>query len=98
MDFVAASVEASATPRAKLAKRPRRRVRATGRKTKVRFRLSATGAKATFECRVDAKDLRPCGRRKTARLTPGPHRFRYRAFGQGGRPSKTESYRFRVVE
>jgi arylformamidase len=97
MGFVAASVDASQTPKAKLAKRPRARVQATGRKTRVRFKLTSSTAGATFECRVDSKGLKPCSAKKTARVKPGVHRFRYRPLGSRGRPGKTKSYRFRVV-
>ena len=62
MDFIAASVDASQTPKARLAQRPRKRVQATGRRTEVRFKLESAMPGATFECRVDSKELRPCGR------------------------------------
>jgi hypothetical protein len=63
----------------------------------VRFKLTSSTAGATFECRVDSKGLKPCSAKKTARVKPGVHRFRYRPLGSRGRPGKTKSYRFRVV-
>jgi hypothetical protein len=97
MSFVAAAVEASQTPRARLPKRPRKRVASTGRLTEVRFKLASSTPGATFECRIDSRRLRPCASKRTVRLRRGPHRLRYRAIGSRGRPGNGKSYRFRVV-
>ena len=96
IDFIAASVAASADPVAKLAKRPNKRVRTDGRRADVAFKLSSKTAGAEFECRLDSRKLKACKSRKRLRVERGRHTFRYRALSRSGRPGETEAFRFRV--
>ncbi|MET0730904.1 MAG: alpha/beta hydrolase [Solirubrobacterales bacterium] len=97
MDFIAASVAASADPVAKLAKHPRKRLRSDARRERATFKLTSKSPEAVFECRVDSRRLKPCKARKTLRVGRGRHTFRYRALSASGRPGETEAFRFRVV-
>ena len=96
VDFLAASVAASADPRAKLAKHPPKRLRADGPRIEVKFKLSPKSAGAEFECRLDSRKLKPCDATERRRVDGGRHTFRYRALSERGRPGSVKAFEFRV--
>lgn len=96
MAFFAEMVEASAAPRAKLRRRPGKRVEADGGRVKVRFKLASNDPDGGFECRMDSRKLKPCDAVERYRLAPGRHVFRFRALSARGRPGDRDAYRFRV--
>ena len=65
-------------------------------KKKVTFRFSATEAAATFQCKLDKGDFKPCSSPKTYQVKVGKHNFSVRAVGAGGTDATPASYRFTV--
>jgi hypothetical protein len=51
--------------------------------THARFSFTANAPKATFECKMDRAQYKPCRSPFQANLRPGPHVFRVRAVGPG---------------
>jgi acetyl esterase/lipase len=83
-------------PKAKLTGHPRKRVRAAGRRKRVRFRFKSKLPGATFECRLDGRRRRTCESPKAYRVKPRRHLFKVRAMN-GTLKGETEAFRFRVV-
>jgi hypothetical protein len=62
------------------------------------FRFAADSPGASFECSLDAKPFRSCRSPMTAKpLSPGRHRFRVRARGEGGVDPTPALCRFRIL-
>jgi arylformamidase len=83
-------------PKAKIVRHPSKRVRAEGKRERVRFRFTSKLAGAAFECRLDSRRWRPCESPRAFRVSRGAHRFRVRALNGALRGPK-RSFRFRVV-
>jgi hypothetical protein len=102
MAFVNSLVDASHPPKARIAKRPRKRIRATHRKVKVKFVLRARDSDASLECKLDKHAYKACGSHPRYKLRRGKHRFSVRALGQVlgkdvGAPGETRSVKFRIA-
>jgi hypothetical protein len=96
MDFFSGAVAASKDPKAKLRKHPPRRIRAHGRRTKIKIRFDANLPGATFECRLGKGKLEPCRTKRSFRVGRGHHSLRYQAFSDRGRPGQVEKFKFSV--
>jgi acetyl esterase/lipase len=96
MDFFSRAVAAAQDPKAKLRKHPPRRVRAHGRRTKIKFRFAANVPGATFVCRLGKGKLKPCKAKRSFRVGSGRHSLRYQALSDRGRPGPLQSFKFRV--
>jgi hypothetical protein len=61
------------------------------------FKFDSSDPAATFECKLDSHELRPCGSPDTLpRLAPGAHVFSVGAVDGAGRAGPVASYRFFV--
>ena len=97
MAFYADRIAAAVDPKAKLRKHPPHRVRATGRRAHVRFKLATSVPGSRFECRLDSRKLKPCKAKRKYAVDGGRHKFRYRALAANGRPGPSNSFSFRVT-
>ena len=92
MAFLREAIAAAQPPRAKLRKRPPKRIETARRRAKLRFKFTSPDPGASFECRLDAAAFKPCQspRRVVARTRqaplPDPRGRRQRAPRPGGRP------------
>ena len=62
MDFFRSMVADSADPKASFAKRPAKKIRTSGKRAKVKFKLDSSQARSTYACRLDSPKLKPCDR------------------------------------
>jgi len=97
MAFLAEAIAAAEPPRARLKKRPPKRIETRGRRARVKFRFTSDDPMASFECRLDGAAFRPCRSPRKFRVKRGGHRFRVRAVAISGRPGPTVLRRFTVV-
>jgi acetyl esterase/lipase len=96
MAFLSEAIAAAQPPRAKLRKRPPKRIEAARRRAKVRFRFTSSDSGASFECRLDAAAFKPCRSPRRIGVGRGKHRFRVRAVAASGRPGPAVVHRFTV--
>lgn len=84
-------------PETKIGKHPKRKTE----KRKARFTFSSDDPGATFECKIDKKQFRPCdsSKREKLKVKVGKHRFRVRAVDPGGNADATPAKRkWRVLK
>jgi acetyl esterase/lipase len=98
LDFYARVLGNAEKPRARFRAKPGKRVRAQGRRAKVRFRFGSNVAGSKFECRLDGKRYRSCRSPRVIRVERGRHTFRVRAVSPSGRTGPAASFRFRVLQ
>lgn len=99
MGFIAARIGSVAAPpsRVKLSKRPRAVRRLTsGKRLRVRFRFSAEGSVARYECRLDEARFRRCASPKRYVVGAGRHTFRVVAIAPDGLRGPVRKVGFRV--
>jgi acetyl esterase/lipase len=94
--FLARAVEAGKEPRAKLRRHPKRRIRIGSGKARVRFAIKPNLAGGTVGCRLGKGKLKRCGLRRSFRVGPGGHTFRFQATSVRGRPGPVQRFRFAV--
>ena len=85
MAFMRDAIAAAQPPRAKLRKRPPKRIETVRRRAKLRFRFTSPDPGASFECRLDAAAFRPCQSPRRIVVGRGKHRFGVRAVAANGR-------------
>ena len=95
----------SAAPRTKIVKGPKKRVRTTRKRAKVKFRFRANVGGARFQCALvklrkgkrSKAVFKSCKSPRTYKLKPGRYRFKVRAIADG-RVDRTPATRaFRVI-
>ena len=68
--------------------------------THARFSFTANAPKATFECKLDQGQFKPCRSPFQANLRPGSHVFRVRAVGPGGartNPAAIRAFHWQIL-
>lgn len=96
-DGVADSASALATvdvadkdaPETEITKRPKKRTE----KPRAKFRFRSDEPDASFECKLDKKDWKPCTSQYKKRVDVGKHRFRVRAIDSSGNVDQTPAKR-----
>jgi hypothetical protein len=63
------------------------------RKRRPTYRLRSTDEGSTFQCKIDRKRFRACGKRAKLKLKPGRHRLRFRAVDPEGNVDPTPAKR-----
>ena len=96
MAFLREAIAAAQPPRAKLRKRPPKRIETARRRAKLRFRFTSPDPGASFECRLDAAAFKPCQSPRRVVVGRGKHRFRIRAVAANGRLGPAVVHRFAV--
>jgi arylformamidase len=96
MAFLREAIAAAQPPRAKLRKRPPKRIVTARRRAKLRFTFTSPDPEASFECRLDAAAFKPCHSPRRIEVARGKHRFRVRAVAANGRPGPAVVHRFAV--
>lgn len=95
-----------APPQTKLLEGPKRKLEATGKRTRVSFRFSSSTAGATFQCaltkalkgkRKAAPRFIACRSPKSYALVPGAYKFSVRAIGAGGDDPSPATRSFRIL-
>jgi acetyl esterase/lipase len=81
--------------RTKLRKKPPAKVKARGKRAKVRFRFETSDPRATFECRLDKKPWKACASPRAYKVKAGKHQFRVRAENRDG-DGAPKKHTFRV--
>ena len=96
MAFLREAIAAAQPPRAKLRKRPPKRIETARRRAKLRFKFTSPDPGASFECRLDAAAFKPCQSPRRVVVGRGKHRFRIRAVAANGRLGPAVVHRFAV--
>ncbi|MEZ5186807.1 MAG: hypothetical protein R2720_13780 [Candidatus Nanopelagicales bacterium] len=96
---VVATPDDSATVQTRITKAPKKKVRTSKKRAKVRVRFDGTSG-ATFQCRLNKKPhkkWRSCSSPKTYRLKPGKYTLRVRAVLDGTKDQSPARTKFKVV-
>jgi len=96
MAFLAEVITAAEPPRARLRKRPPKRIETRKLRAPVKFRFASDDPEASFECRLDGAAFERCRSPRKLRVKRGKHRFRVRAVAASGRPGPAVVRRFTV--
>jgi len=90
-DSVSFTLDATG-PNARITKTPKQRTR----KRRARFTFSSPETGATFLCKLDRGQLRPCTSPRTYRVKPGKHKFIVRAVDELGNRGPQRTHRWTV--
>ncbi len=77
--FATDPVPDKTAPNTLIDKQPKKVVKTTKKKAKVKFEFSATEAGSSFECKLDGGSFGPCSSPKTYKVKTGKHSFEVRA-------------------
>ena len=76
---------------------PRKNVKTTKKRVKVKFSFSSPAAGATFKCKLDKAPFSPCASPKSYRVKVGKHRFSVEAVSGGLSDPTPAVFRFKVT-
>jgi hypothetical protein len=98
---VSYSVSAPAAPSASLpnttiTSHPKKTVKTSKSKTKIKFSFSSDAPGATFQCMIDRGAFASCTSPKSFKAKPGKHTFSVEAVGQAGPDASPATFSFKV--
>jgi hypothetical protein len=79
-----------------LGSHPRKTIKTTRKKVKVKFTFSSSEPGATFKCKLDKKAFAPCTSPKTYKVKQGKHTFTVEAISEGGVDPTPATFPFKV--
>jgi hypothetical protein len=85
-------------PNTVLGSHPKKTVKTSQKKAKVKFAFSSDVAGATFKCKLDKGSFAPCTSPKAYKVKPGKHTFSVEAVGPSGTDSTPATFGFKVVK
>jgi YVTN family beta-propeller protein len=80
-------------PQTRISKHPKKKTESE----KAKFRFSADEAGAKFQCKLDRKKFKQCGRSFRAKLKPGKHKLQVKAIGKGGADPTPAKFEWTVL-
>src|SRR5262249_36491895 len=80
-------------PQTKIKKHPNEKT--NSRKAKFKFTADEAGAK--FQCKLDAKKFKKCGKSFKPTVKPGKHKLQVKAVGKGGPDPTPAKFKWTVV-
>ena len=86
----------AAVPDTTLGSHPKKTVKTSKSKAKVKFSFSSDVAGATFQCKLDKGAFAPCTSPKTYKVKPGRHTFSVEAVAPGGTDATPATFSFKV--
>jgi len=86
----------AAVPNTTLGSHPKKTVKTSKKKAKVKFSFSSDVAGATFQCKLDRGAFSPCTSPKTYKVKPGKHAFSVEAVAAGGTDATPSTFNFKV--
>ncbi len=87
---------AATTPDTTLGSHPKKTVKTSKNRAKVKFSFSSDAPGATFKCKLDKGAFAPCTSPKTYRVKRGKHTFSVEAVSAAGTDSSPATYSFKV--
>jgi hypothetical protein len=86
----------AAVPDTTLGSHPKKTVKTSKSKAKVKFSFSSDVAGATFQCKLDKGAFTPCTSPKTYKAKPGRHTFTVEALAPAGTDATPATFSFKV--
>jgi hypothetical protein len=83
-------------PETTITGKPKKTVKTSKKKAKVKFSFSSDLAGATFECKLDKGSFAPCTSPKTYKVKKGKHTFSVEAVGPAGTDPTPATFSFKV--
>jgi hypothetical protein len=86
-------------PVARLVKQPKKTVKTKKKRATLTFAFTATPSAASFECKLDKGDFKPCTSPKAYKAKPGRHTFSVRALDSTGTgPAATATVKVKKIK
>jgi hypothetical protein len=82
-DVIGSGARPPGPPETKISKGPKKKVKTKRKRARAKFKFTADEP-ASFSCRLDKKDYKPCSSPKKVRVKPGKHVFKVRATDHDG--------------
>ena len=80
-------------PQTKIKKHPKKKAESE----KAKFKFSADEGGAKFQCKLDGKKFKKCGKSFKAKVKPGKHKLQVKAIGKGGADPTPAKFKWTVL-